>query len=287
MAIDKVLACIWTVAINGNNLDLDRKRCINSIEISTACDGSDVATIAIVDKDMIFIEDNIFVEDATIAITMMFVGSTDKVTFNGYISAIDIDFPEEGMPNITLTCLDSSHVMNRDKKKRSWDNVTRKDVVQKIAGEYGLKFEGESSYNGKVEDNIAQSDQTDIEFCEKLASEETELYMAKVVGDTLIYKKKCLLESPTMTVHYKQYPYEVRSFNPQINKETMQDKSSVSDIATDTKEVDDAVSTGTGQTQGSKVSGSSTPSSASSTAKSGGSTGQMKYDPSTQTWSKG
>ena len=273
MAVDKVLACIWSVAIAGKSLDMSRKRCVNSIVISTACDGSDVATITITDKDMVFINDNIFVEEATISISMMFVGSTDKISFNGYISAIDIDFPEEGMPTLVLTCMDKSHVMNRTKKKRSWTNVTRLQVAQKIAAEYGFKFEGEPSYKGKKEDTISQSDQTDIEFLEDLASQEDELYMCKLVGSTLRYKKKGLLGTPVKKVCYKQYPYDVRSFSPRINKETMQNTSTASDVATDTKKTDTATSSGSTEgTQGQKVNAVVKPSQ------------QQTYDPNSQTW---
>ena len=273
MAVDKVLACIWSVAIAGKSLDMSRKRCVNSLVIDTACDGSDVATITITDKDMVFINDNIFVEEATISISMMFVGSTDKISFNGYISAIDIDFPEEGMPTIVLTCMDNSHVMNRTKKKRSWTNVTRLQVAQKIAAEYGFKFEGEPSYKGKKEDTISQSDQTVIEFLEDLASQEDELYMCKLVGSTLRYKKKGLLGTPVKKVCYKQYPYDVRSFSPRINKETMQNTSTASDVATDTKKTDTATSSGsTGGTQGQKVNAVAKP------------TKQQTYDPKSQTW---
>ena len=273
MAVDKVLACIWSVAIAGKSLDMSRKKCVNSLVISTACDGSDVATITITDKDMVFINDNIFVEEATISISMMFVGSTDKISFNGYISAIDIDFPEEGMPTLVLTCMDKSHVMNRTKKKRSWTNVTRLQVAQKIAAEYGFKFEGEPSYKGKKEDTISQSDQTDIEFLEDLASQEDELYMCKLVGSTLRYKKKGLLGTPVKKVCYKQYPYDVRSFSPRINKETMQNTSTASDVATDTKKTDTATSSGsTDGTQGQKVNAVVKPSQ------------QQTYDPNSQTW---
>ena len=273
MAVDKVLACIWSVAIAGKSLDMSRKRCVNSLIIDTACDGSDVATLTITDKDMVFINDNIFVEEATISISLMFVGSTDKISFNGYISAIDIDFPEEGMPTIVLTCMDKSHVMNRTKKKRSWTNVTRLQVAQKIAAEYGFKFEGEPSYKGKKEDTISQSDQTDIEFLEDLASQEDELYMCKLVGSTLRYKKKGLLGTPVKKVCYKQYPYDVRSFSPRINKETMQNTSTASDVATDTKKTDTATSSGSTEgTQGQKVNAVVKPSQ------------QQTYDPNSQTW---
>lgn len=278
MAIDKVMACIWSVSINGVALGLQRKRSITSIQIDTQCDGSDTATIDITDKDLVYINDNIFIEDATISISMMFVGTTDKITFNGYVSAIDINFPEDGMPVLSLTCLDGTHVMNRTKKKRSWNNVTRMQVAQKIAAEYGFKFEGETSYNGVVEDTISQSDQTDIEFLEDLASQEDELYSCKLRGDTLYYKKKNMTAEAVMAIHYKKYPYEVRSFSPRINKETMQDSTTVADVATDTKKTDTATSTGSSKSniQGTKVSGGSSSGNPSS--------GAMTYDPSTQTW---
>lgn len=278
MAIDKVMACIWSVSINGVALDLQRKRSITSIQIDTQCDGSDTATIDITDKDLVYINDNIFIEDATISISMMFVGTTDKITFNGYVSAIDINFPEDGIPVLSLTCLDGTHVMNRTKKKRSWNNVTRMQVAQKIAAEYGFKFEGETSYNGVVEDTISQSDQTDIEFLEDLASQEDELYSCKLRGDTLYYKKKNMTAEAVMAIHYKKYPYEVRSFSPRINKETMQDSTTVADVATDTKKTDTATSTGSSKSniQGTKVSGGSSSGNPSS--------GAMTYDPSTQTW---
>lgn len=182
------------------------------------------------------------------------------------------------MPVLSLTCLDGTHVMNRTKKKRSWNNVTRMQVAQKIAAEYGFKFEGETSYNGVVEDTISQSDQTDIEFLEDLASQEDELYSCKLRGDTLYYKKKNMTAEAVMAIHYKKYPYEVRSFSPRINKETMQDSTTVADVATDTKKTDTATSTGSSKSniQGTKVSGGSSSGNPSS--------GAMTYDPSTQTW---
>ena len=282
MALDKVLSCIWGLSINGAELDMQRRRCINSISISENCDGSDVATISITDKDGLFIEDNIFVEDSTVSITLMFVSTTDKITFSGYISAIDISFPDTGMPTLKLTCLDQSHVMNRVEKSRSWSKMTNPQVAQKIAAEYGFKFEGPTAYAGEVQDTISQSNQTDIDFLENLASQEKgkDLYMCKLVNNTLIYKKKGLLASPVMTVHYKKYPYEVVSFTPRINKETMQSTTTTSDVSTDTKKTDKATSSGTSNTQGSKVSSSGSSSGSSQ------SSAKMTYNAKTQSWSK-
>ena len=239
----KVLSCYWNVYINGKELDAVRKECIDSIDILEQCDGSDTCTLVVNDPDFLFIEDNIFVEEATVSVEMGWHGDTHRSTFNGYISAIDISFPESGFPVLSIFCLDESHVMNRKKKKRSWDNVTRADVVKKIAHEYGFSCYVEPSYPFKTEDTISQSDKTDIEFCEGLADEERDPFMCKLIGKTLYYVKKGVLKDPTSTLYYRKFPYDVISFSPKINKETLKEEVTSSDINTDDKTVDTATVT--------------------------------------------
>ena len=241
--MSKVLSCYWNVTINGKQLDKARKECIESIDIEEQCDGSDTCTVVVNDPNFYFIEDNIFIEEATISVVMGWHGDTHRVNFKGYISAIDISFPESGFPVLSIFCLDNSHVMNRKKQKRSWDNVTRADVVKKIAQEYGFKCVVESGYSFKTEDTISQSDTTDIEFCENLAGEERDPFMCKLIGDTLYYVKKGVLKDPVSTVYYKKFPYDVISFSPKINKETKKEEVSSADINTDTKTVDSSTAT--------------------------------------------
>lgn len=234
----KVLSCYWKVYLNGKELDNTRMRCIEDISFKEQCDGSDTCTIKLNDPDFLFIEDNIFVEEATISIEMGWHGHTYRVKFDGYISAIDIDFPDSGYPTLSIFCLDNSHVMNRKKKKRSWDKVTNAEVVQKIAQEYGFKCVIEAGYNFTKEDTISQSDSTDIEFCESLAQNEREPFMCKLIGDTLYYVKKGLLKDPSATLYYRKFPYDIISFSPKINKETILEEVTSSDIDTTSKVVD-------------------------------------------------
>lgn len=272
-----VLSAFWTVSINGEELDDDRMECVESIEIEELCDGSDTCTLTVNDPDFLYIEDNIFIEEATVTVSLGWNGDTHRVEFNGYISAIDIDFPEDGFPILSIYCLDKSHLMNRKKKKRSWDNVTSAQVVQKIAQEYGFKCKVESGYEFTLEDTISQSNMTDIAFCESLADDEREPFMCKLVGDTLYYVKKGLLQSPVSTLYYKDYPHDVISFSPQINKETRQEEIESADINTDTKEIDSAVasdSTTQRDTQGEPVKTSSSPTSQ----------GNLTYNPEMRYW---
>lgn len=239
--MSKLLSCYWNVYVNGVLLELSKKKCIESIEIEELCDGSDVCSIVLNDPDFLFIEDNLFVEEATISVKMGWHGDTHRVSFDGYISAIDLNFPENGYPIMTLFCMDNSHLMNRKEKNRSWDNVTRPEVVQKIAMEYGYKCVVEAGYAFKTEDTISQTGVTDIEFCENLAGEERDPFMCKLIGDTLYYVKKGVLQNSSATLNYRKAPYDVVSFKPQINKETKKEEVESADINTNDKTVDSAV----------------------------------------------
>lgn len=235
MSSEKVTSVFWKLVVNGSEITGDKKACINTLDFDQLCDGSDTCTLNITDPNFLFIEDNIFVEEASVYCEMGFNNDTYRDTFTGYISAIDISFPESGAPTLTITCFDKSHLMNRTKKERSWDNVTRADVVRKIAAEYGFSVSIEPNYTFAKVDTISQSDNTDIEFLESLASEEREPFMCKLSGNTLIYKKKGLLQKSKTEIGYKTYPFDVISFSPQITKETRQESVTSSNINTSDK----------------------------------------------------
>lgn len=237
---DVVLSCYYNIHINGLPLDDSRKNCLESVSLEELDDGSNTCTLVVSDPEFKYIEDNIFIEEATVYVEFGWWGETHRDTFFGYISAIDISFPENGFPQLTIYCLDNTHIMNRKKKTRSWDKVTRADVVKKIAAEYGFKCVVQSGYSSTVEDSISQSGVTDIEFCENLAGEERDLYKCKLVGNTLYYIKKGILESPKATVYYKKEDFDVISFTPKINKETRQESIDKADINTNTKATDSA-----------------------------------------------
>ncbi len=220
----------WRFWVNNIEIVDTKKACIKSLDLDELCDGSDTLTVTIIDPNFEYIDDNIFVDEAKIIFEHGFETDVERQKFSGYISAIDISFPEDGSPTLTITCLDNSHLMNRKKKNRSWDKVTRADVVKKIAREYGFSTKIEPNYTFATIDTISQSGQTDIEFLESLASDEREPFLCKLIGTTLHYRKKGLLSDPVATVGYKTYPFDVISFSPQINKETKQEEITSADI---------------------------------------------------------
>ena len=273
----EVLAIVYDVWISGTKLGMNKKACINSISIKETVEGSDSATIQISDPEFLYIEDNIFIEDNSIKIKLGWSNTTYRVTFNGYISAIDINFDSDGIPKLTITCMDNTHVMNRKKKNETYKNCTSAEVVKKIVQGYGYSCVVDSSYSFKRQETITQSNQTDIDFITKLAGDEVYPFTARLVGNTFYYVKMGKLETPKMSLTYKKYPHEVISFTPKINKESKQVE--ISDASVDTSSKSVSSSTGTVKSD----SGSSTKNGSSSSKSS---SGGYTYNPKTKTWTK-
>lgn len=274
-----ILSILYDVWISGTKLGLNKKECINSIEIKETVEGSDTATIQISDPEFLYLEDNIFLEDNTIKIKLGWDNSTYRVTFQGYISAIDIDFNSDGIPKLTVTCMDNTHVMNRKKKSATYKNTTSAAVVKKIVKSYGYTCKIDSSYKFTTQETITQSNQTDIDFITKLAGDEVYPFTARLVGNTFYYVKMGKLETPKMTLTYKKYPHEIISFTPKINKESKQVEIKSSSVSTSTK----STSTTTGTANNSSSGGSASSNGSSSSKKS---SGGYTYNPQTKKWTK-
>ena len=272
-----ILSIVYDVWISGTKMGIDKKECINSIEIKETVDGADTATIQITDPEFLYIEDDIFLEDNTIKIKLRWSNTTYRETVEGYISAIDIDFNSNGCPKLTVTCMDKTHIMNRTKKDATFKNTTSANVVKQICKKYGYNVVIDSSYSFQVQETITQSRQTDIDFITKLANDEVYPFTARLVGNTFYYVKKGKLETPKMTLTYKKYPHEVISFNPKINKETKQVEIKSSSINTSNK----STSNTTGKVD--SRSGSSSSNGSSSSKKS---SGGYTYNPKTKKWTK-
>lgn len=227
----------YRLYIGGVELDDFRYSMIQNIVYEDNATGSDLLSIYIEDPEFLFIDDDIFVEEKQVK----FLGGFDndyRNMFEGYISMIDMEFPETGSPNLVIHCMDNTHLMNRVKKKRTWENTTRAKVAQSIFKEYGFKVVIQDS--GKVEESIAQSDETDIEFIIKLADEEVDNYLVYVEGFTGYYVRKEILSNPQATLDYREGNQNIISFSPSINKETKRVEVRASDVNLKDKEVDKA-----------------------------------------------
>ena len=276
-----VLAITYDIWISGTKLALSKKQCINRINVVETVEGADSAVIEIQDPKFEFIEDDIFLEENTIKIKMGWSNTTYKVEFSGFISVVDISFNSDGIPKLTLTCMDKTHKMNKKKKNKTFKNTTNAAVVKNIVKDYGFTAVVDKSYKFTKQETITQSNQTDIEFITKLAGDEVHPFTARLDGKKFRYEKMGKLTTPKMTLTYREYPHEIISFTPRINKESKQVEIKKSSINTRDKS--------TSTTKGSINSSSGSSSSGSDDGDNKNSNkgnGSYTYDPQTKSWSK-
>jgi hypothetical protein len=238
----------WRFYLNGEIISSARRRCITSLELSQSIYSADYLTVSVSDPKLLFMTDDVFVEDAKVHLDLYLVGDSNVVKFDGYITAYDPDFPQEGNPTMVFYCMDETHVMNKKKIKKTWKNKTRADVVKEVAKKYGFTCEFEKGYTFRKVKTITQSNITDIALLQNLASEEPDLFYCKLVGKVIHFKRVRASTKFNAFLRYRKEPYDVLSFSPQITKEQIEVKVSDSDIDPTTgDEYQDTDYVGTGE----------------------------------------
>lgn len=272
-----VLAIMYSISIGGKSLSLHRRKCIKSLDFKETDSGANTCTISIVDPEMVFIEDSLIVEDKKIKIKYGWASETKRYSFSGYISAIDIDFPTDGIPTLSITCMDETHIMNRKKRSKTYKKTTSASVVRQICKRYGFKCVIESNYKFTKQDSISQSKSTDAEFLTKLAGEEVYPFGAYLVGDTFYYIRKGKISKSKITLTYGKYPFDMLSFKPQINKETIKKEVKSSKVKKNKKVSSSTTKDNKNRTTDSKKTTKNNSGSKKSTT-------THKYDPKTKKW---
>ena len=214
-----IISPLWNVYVDGSILD-SQKKYIKSVDIRESVNGSDTCTIFIMDEDNTFVSDALFVDDAKIYAEIFWMpGHLDK--FEGYISAFDIDFPQEGVTTLSLFCLDKTHRMNKKRRSRTFEGMDKGSVLRSIAQEYGFGCNITPGYNTE-NTSFTQSSQTDIEFCEGLVEDEAfgTFWRAKLIGNILNYTTYGDLTTPKVTLEYRRGKNTVLSFKPNLTSET-------------------------------------------------------------------
>lgn len=201
-----------------------------------------------------------------------------RIDFRGYISHVDIEFTEDGIPKLVITCMDNTYRMYRKKVSKTWKKKTSAQIVKAICKKYGYKCIIQKGYKFTRQDSISQKD-TDIEFIQKLAQDEVYPFTARLVGKKFYYKKKGVLGDPKMALIYRKYPFDILNFNPKIDRVVKEIKKG--STSTKKKTASSAITSSRSTTSQGKVNSSG---STKSTSKKGNTKGQNS---STTTKSKG
>ncbi|WP_409341903.1 phage late control D family protein [Paenibacillus sp. MBLB4367] len=139
-------------------------------------------------------------------------GYLDKLVpvFNGYITSVVCDFPDDGMPVIIVRGMDLSFLMMKGAKSNSWEKKKYSDVVSEIAKKHGAKTKVDAT--AEVIGTIAQNQIDDYHFIEHLAGIVN--YDFFVVGKTLYFRKPLTEKTPVITLQWGQ---SLRSLTVDVN----------------------------------------------------------------------
>lgn len=237
---DNIIMPFYKVFMNGKEIDANMYPNINKINVVETHHGANKCSIYVNDPDFVFIEGSMIVESTPVKIDYGFMDKTGLAhtkTFEGYVSVIDGDFPENGMTAVVIHCMDKSHIMNRKEKTRTWQNRKVSDVVTEIFRSYGFKVQVEDT--GKVLESIEQKDQTDIAFITSLVDKvEGEEFISYIEGETAYFVKRRTSGEAKNTITYRQADFGLLSFTPRINKESKKIKRVNYDINLQTLQVE-------------------------------------------------
>ncbi len=231
------LAPDFEIYVNGSKLPKAAAEAVISVSIDQATDMADFFQIRLNNDQFKWSDSPLFKEGGKVKIDLGYVGKL-KTVFEGEITAIKCSFPRTGTSQIVVFGYDKYHRMRRVQKSRSFLKMKDSEIVQKIAGEYGLSAEVEDTYI--KHDCVFQNEQSDIDFLLERGRQIG--YIIKLKGDTLKFKKiktkgKIALKwgkdlkqfRPVTSVTAQLSEVEVRAWDP-VEKVEIIGKAASSDI---------------------------------------------------------
>jgi phage protein D len=139
-------------------------------------------------------------------------GKGEKATtsiFKGQIAAVEPEFGQQGVV-ISIRAYDKAHKMNRQRKTRTFQQMSASDMIRKIAGDSGLTADVEST--SVVHEFFQQSNETDWDFAWRLALMHD--YEVDVKDTKLSFRKANKGDEGTVSLKYQD---TMISFRPRMS----------------------------------------------------------------------
>lgn len=202
----------YQISLNGEVLSPLLHSLIQSVTFTDSASEASTATIQLTDPDYILLDDPRLVRATAMKIYGGWVND-NNLWLSGFISSVEVNFPDEGPPIISIMVMDESFIMDTLPRYDIFKDVFSDDIAKKIAQSYGLKFEGDKGkrqYRHKV-----QSKQTDIKFLRAIA--DSEWFIVRVINGTLYWKERTFTAGEKgETYWYRRPPFNLINFQPKV-----------------------------------------------------------------------
>ncbi|MBP3961287.1 phage late control D family protein [Paenibacillus lignilyticus] len=140
------------------------------------------------------------------------MGYTDKLetVFYGIITSVDLEYPSDGNPTVSVSGMDISFLMMKGSHSNSWKEKKDSDVVKVIGAKYGAKLSVDTTT--VMRPIIEQIRMTDYQFLKQLAKSND--YDFFVVGKTLYFRESKNSKTPVITLMYGK---NLRSYSTSVD----------------------------------------------------------------------
>lgn len=144
---------------------------VGSVSVTEDDRQADSVSLTIPDPRMIY-ADALF-EGSSAEVDLGYAESNQHaLMIRAIITKVELSYPENGVPALTLKGEDRSIEMGLVEKKRLWRDRTVTDVVNEIGGEYGFSsIEAQLSPDPQIRRPINQDGKTDLAFLQELAED--------------------------------------------------------------------------------------------------------------------
>lgn len=223
-----ILEPYFALYVNDRKMSALRHSLVEEVTYEDHATGSDIASVVIADPMLECISDPIFASSTKFKIKGGY-RLNHRTMLDGFISAVDYAFNDDGVPTMTLHIMDRTHILDVKLKSRTWENKSRYQIAQIIARENNFKFSGTANKeSNRKEETISQSDQSDIALLISMADECESIVYVK--GNTLHWQERNFRARPQGTLRYKRAPFSLISFSPRFIQKDAPIEETKSDI---------------------------------------------------------
>jgi phage protein D len=187
--VPKYFAPSFRIDVNGSRLEGDVSKNIQQVEVVSMPDTLDTFTFTLVNAlpGMRWTHSDdakLFKPGNSVSILMGYVDDLHEM-MEGEITQVSPTFPSSGTPTVEIQGHSRMHRLRGDNKTQTFQNVTAKQIVQKIGQDAGLDVKADDV--DVQQDYVIQPNVSDLEFLKSIAKS---LHFELLVQNkTLIFRK--------------------------------------------------------------------------------------------------
>lgn len=205
---------------------------VTDVEIKDEAEDKDTANINVSDPHFRF--QGMVIKGMSVRIVAGFYRGETK-EFIGEVSGLTPQFPENGLPTLTIECSSKAKKGHEGQVNKAWKKMKRSEIAKKIAQKHGWVPDVDETT--EVVEQESQAGESDVDFLLKLARKEN--FTFRVKGNVMYFKKSPNFDdlSPVATFDYRVGNHLVKSFSPRYASDETGKDVSASTINNKTKEV--------------------------------------------------